>query len=176
MARCVNCNEEVYFEEAENAEKQGHIYSLLGRKEFSITQLCEFCFDEITNAFEESEHTAMSMPLVREDPTLRETDGLVEFFNSPLTEELRVGTNPMYQIIQEQDADIYGHSGCALFVCAPRPDLPFIYQWGPVEGMEGTQHYVFNFDDPAETRRVFSELASRAAKYYDVDYRAYNGG
>lgn len=52
---CRNCKHKVIYVEYVKALAKGHIYSDAGRKEFGITQFCEFCFDEFTMIEEEED-------------------------------------------------------------------------------------------------------------------------
>lgn len=46
--RCVECKQPFIYVPNFGALIEGHIYSGAGLREVKITQLCEFCFDEIT--------------------------------------------------------------------------------------------------------------------------------
>lgn len=48
---CISCNKPIYVKYADCAEAPGHIYSVAGENEYSITGLCEYCFDQ---AFDET--------------------------------------------------------------------------------------------------------------------------
>lgn len=56
--RCRHCGEKVVFLEGREALAKGHIYSQAGRREYSITTMCEWCFDEVTLPYEEEEDGA----------------------------------------------------------------------------------------------------------------------
>lgn len=53
--KCVNCGRVPVFIEHGGPVCPGHIYSALGKREFGISQLCEYCFDEITEEYEEGD-------------------------------------------------------------------------------------------------------------------------
>lgn len=43
----LGCGQVVFWVEGNEALTQGHIYSRAGRREFSMTGMCEWCFDQI---------------------------------------------------------------------------------------------------------------------------------
>jgi hypothetical protein len=43
---CISCNSAIYVKYAQKAEGPGHIYSVAGENEYTITGLCEHCFDK----------------------------------------------------------------------------------------------------------------------------------
>lgn len=45
--KCWECGERVFYVPADRAYAMGHIYTELGVQEFEISQICEFCFDEM---------------------------------------------------------------------------------------------------------------------------------
>lgn len=47
--KCVRCDMGVFFVPYQFATGMGHIYSAAGLSEFTITGLCEWCFDEVTD-------------------------------------------------------------------------------------------------------------------------------
>lgn len=47
---CSMCEEEVRFEEADQADGEGHVYSVDGVREYGITGCCEFCFDQLAGS------------------------------------------------------------------------------------------------------------------------------
>jgi|SRR5690349_23933955 len=53
--QCVGCKEKIFFVEGEHAVTHGHIYSRAGMSEWSISLLCEYCFDKIMKEPEEVE-------------------------------------------------------------------------------------------------------------------------
>jgi hypothetical protein len=68
---CLNCGKRPLFILHSHAVCKGHIYSELGRTEFGISQLCEFCFDEITAEPEDEDYD----------------DGFKEAYNRDLEEQ-----------------------------------------------------------------------------------------
>jgi hypothetical protein len=46
--KCVFCKNKVFWLPGDRAWAKGQIYSESGRREFGITRLCEYCFDETT--------------------------------------------------------------------------------------------------------------------------------
>jgi hypothetical protein len=54
--RCMNCKKKVTGPRFRKALGEGHIYSDEGRREFSMSGLCEFCFDRITAEPKEQEN------------------------------------------------------------------------------------------------------------------------
>ena len=50
---CKICKELVIFLPYREAIGEGHIYSQPGVQEYNITQICEYCFDDITTGPEE---------------------------------------------------------------------------------------------------------------------------
>jgi len=50
---CLHCKKEIVYLPHHTALIEGHVYSLDGYTEVSITGLCEFCFDRITAEPEE---------------------------------------------------------------------------------------------------------------------------
>lgn len=45
---CISCSKIPNYLEMDRALEPGHIYSQAGIREFEISQLCEYCFDEAT--------------------------------------------------------------------------------------------------------------------------------
>lgn len=54
--RCLSCKEEIFYEKAQSAHREGHIYSDAGLSEFRISGFCEYCFDKVTAEPEEDEY------------------------------------------------------------------------------------------------------------------------
>jgi len=46
--RCINCKKTIVIAYHYEAVAEGHTYSDAGEREVSLTRLCEFCFDKIT--------------------------------------------------------------------------------------------------------------------------------
>lgn len=46
-AICISCNQPIYSQRDSKASGPGHIYSASGEKEYSISGLCEYCFDKV---------------------------------------------------------------------------------------------------------------------------------
>ena len=42
---CIDCGNAPFYAPDSIARRPGHIYSQAGKREFKISQLCEFCFD-----------------------------------------------------------------------------------------------------------------------------------
>ena len=53
--RCIYCGKVPYYAPGTFAKEAGHIYSTLGLKEFKISQLCEYCFDDMFKSEEEED-------------------------------------------------------------------------------------------------------------------------
>jgi hypothetical protein len=53
--RCIFCKKKVTGPRYREAVGEGHIYSDAGRREFSITGICEWCFDKVTLPDDEEE-------------------------------------------------------------------------------------------------------------------------
>ena len=49
--KCISCNQYIYIRRDSQAEGPGHIYSQAGKDEYSLSGLCEYCFDK---AFDEA--------------------------------------------------------------------------------------------------------------------------
>lgn len=49
MPICVRCKQQVFVLPMDFAQQMGHIYSAAGIKEFHISSMCEWCFDEVTD-------------------------------------------------------------------------------------------------------------------------------
>ena len=47
---CISCNTAIYVKYAQKAEGPGHIYSHAGKDEYSLSGLCEYCFDKAFDA------------------------------------------------------------------------------------------------------------------------------
>ena len=45
--KCISCNQYIYIRRDSQAEGPGHIYSQAGKDEYSISGLCEHCFDKV---------------------------------------------------------------------------------------------------------------------------------
>lgn len=46
---CINCKQKIYIGERENAQ-HGCCYSMTGIKEYKISGMCEYCFDNLMTA------------------------------------------------------------------------------------------------------------------------------
>lgn len=44
---CISCNQPIYIQRDSKAQGPGHVYSSAGEKEYSISGLCEYCFDKV---------------------------------------------------------------------------------------------------------------------------------
>lgn len=53
--KCSVCGEKVVYVEDTEAREEGHIYSGAGRREYSMTRMCEHCFDRITKPPDEDD-------------------------------------------------------------------------------------------------------------------------
>jgi hypothetical protein len=45
--KCISCNQYIYIRRDSQAEGPGHIYSQAGKDEYSLSGLCEYCFDKV---------------------------------------------------------------------------------------------------------------------------------
>lgn len=43
---CISCNQPIYIQRDSKAKGPGHIYSSAGENEYSLSGLCEYCFDK----------------------------------------------------------------------------------------------------------------------------------
>jgi hypothetical protein len=51
--KCVFCTKPFFFAKDSKARVEGHVYSVAGRKETSISGVCEFCFDGLMKGDED---------------------------------------------------------------------------------------------------------------------------
>lgn len=61
--RCIHCGDKVFFVEHTEGLVQGHIYSDMGAKEYRISRICEYCFDEVCKEVEDHALAFFEMPI-----------------------------------------------------------------------------------------------------------------
>lgn len=60
QSRCVHCNHYPFYYPGEEARDPGHIYSPAGVREFGISGMCEYCFDQVTGGVQDDVQALVS--------------------------------------------------------------------------------------------------------------------